>query len=242
MACRDARYNIASDARPHVVCIRIRKYNLCGIQKLYCNMETRATKPRDAILCPLPVVEFLTGGNTSETVRAAWGDCGTLANGKVEIRRSRVAQVTDRDTPGRGLFANADFTTGDTITVYGGQPIDLDVATRHKSTVAHRFMLRISDSDFVVDGSQYANGITRTPSPGGRFHPTSTDAPQLHQGAGAVANHAIGFAANASVDFVALSRSNACMTFPRIPTLRAKRNINVGDEILYDYGITHIGM
>ena len=205
-------------------------------------METRATKPHDAMRCPVHVAEFLMHGNPPDTGRAVWKDCGTLANGKIDIRRSQLVHVTDLDTPGRGLFANTDFATGDIITVYGGEPIDIDAATRRKSTVAHRYMLRISDSDFVVDGSHFAKGITRTPSPGGRFHPMSINGPQLHQGAGAAANHANGCAANAAIDFVSLTQSSACMTFPRIPVLRAKRNIQKGDEILFDYGTIHAGM
>lgn len=198
-------------------------------------MQTRSTKQHSAMRCPSQVAEVLMGDDQ-------WENCGTIANGKVEIRRSRVASVTDHDTPGRGLFAKADFATGDIITVYGGEPIDIDVATTQKSTVAHRFMLRISDSDFVVDGSQFANGIARTPSQDGIFHPTSTSGKQLQQGAGAMANHASGFSANAVISFVAFRQSNAYRTFPRIPTLRAKRNINQGDEILYNYGTIHAGM
>lgn len=57
-----------------------------------------------------------------------------------------------------------------------------------------------------------------------------------------MANHAIGRAANASIAFVALTQSKGLQVVPRIPTLRATRNISKGEEILFDYGTTHKGM
>jgi hypothetical protein len=182
------------------------------------------------------------GGDPPLSDKAAWMRCGTLSNGKLQIRKSTLVDVTDKDTPGRGLFANTNFKAGDIITVYGGRPIYQDEANKRKSTVAHRFMLRISDSTCIVDGSQFADGITRSASPGGRFHPIRTDGPQHYQGTGSMANHATGCAANAKIAFVALTRTNACKIFPRIPTLRAKRHIAKGEEILFDYGTLHRGM
>ena len=41
---------------------------------------------------------------------------------------------------------------------------------------------------------------------------------------------------NCSLSFVPLSRAEAMMLFPRIPTLRAHRPIVAGEEITFNYG------
>ena len=49
--------------------------------------------------------------------------------------------------------------------------------------------MRISDSDFLVDGWQYAAGISERPGADGVFHPVSEDATQWLQGCAPMANH-----------------------------------------------------
>ena len=200
-------------------------------------MNTRHHTPPGATFFPEDVANLLLRGVAPAHQHGTFATHGTLANGKVVIRRSSLVQVTNSPgLPGRGLFANTNFRVGDLITTYGGQPISLHTARLHKPTESHRFMLRISDSDFVVDGGHFADGIQQTASPTGSYHPVDDEGPQHHQGAGSMANHATGAQANAKLTFISMSTSNATRVLPRAPALRAKRDISRGEEILFDYG------
>ncbi|KAL3903074.1 MAG: hypothetical protein SGPRY_011819 [Prymnesium sp.] len=95
--------------------------------------------------------------------------------------------------------------------------------------------MRISDSDFLVDGWQYASGISDEPGPDGRFLPEE-NATQWTQGPGPLANHDA-HNANAVLSFVPINNSNeALRLLPRVPTLRAHRRISKGEEITFNYG------
>ena len=80
-----------------------------------------------------------------------WGDFGTLTNGQLEIRRSKVHRIIGSYELGRGLFACRDFAQNEIITVYGGELITSDEARLRKqdmSTQSRRYLMRISDSSF----------------------------------------------------------------------------------------------
>lgn len=197
-------------------------------------------KRQQVMRCLEPVQQLLMlGFIPDEADQEVWADFGTLANGKVEIRPSRVQTIVGENALGRGLFACQDFAFGDIITVYGGELITDDEAKLRRDTrgsQSHRYLMRISDSDFLVDGWQYASGISETTSRGGVFLPTHKFGTQYSQGAGPMANHDIGLGANAQVSFLPLANSEAFRLFPRVPTLRAIREIKTGEEIRFNYG------
>ena len=96
-----------------------------------------------------------------------WSEFGTLTNGQIEIRESRVRKILGGYALGRGLFACRDFAQNELITVYGGELITTDEAKSRKDskeTQSRRYLMRISDSDFLVDGWQYAANISDEPS------------------------------------------------------------------------------
>ena len=203
-------------------------------------MKTRQQTLPGATAFDETVADLLMRGVPPTHKREAFAKHGTLANGKVHIRRSTLTQVTQHEgLPGRGLFANTNFHAGDIITLYGGEPIPVHTARLRKTTELNRFLLRISDSDYVVDGGHFAHTIQQAASPTGRYHPMVLGGSQDNQGAGSMANHATGSLANAKIKFLSLSTSNATRVLPRAPALVAKRDICKGEEILFDYGTTH---
>lgn len=128
---------------------------------------------------------------------------------------------------GRGLFAKRDFLPNELITVYGGELITTDearVRKENRESQSRRYLMRISDSDFLVDGWQYASGIQETVGPDGVFLPKTEDATQWLQGCAPMANHDSANH-NAMLAFVPLGRDEALRLLPRIPTLRAHRHI-----------------
>jgi len=204
------------------------------------HMKTRQQTPPGATVFDETVADLLMRGVAPTHKREAFAKHGTLSNGKVQIRRSTLTQVTQhKGLPGRGLFANTTFHAGDIITVYGGEAIPVHVARHWKTTELNRFILRISDSDYVVDGGNFAAGIQQAASPTGRYHPVVIGGPQDNQGAGSMANHATRRLANAKITFLSLSTSNATRVLPRVPALVAKRYICKGEEILFNYGTKH---
>ena len=186
-------------------------------------------------------VQFLSCGSVPEEANPAfWSNFGTLANGGLEIRESKVKKVVGDYALGRGLFARREYAVDEIITVYGGELITREEANLRKEaheSLYGRYLLRISDSDFVVDGSQFASGIPDTPSgPDGCFFPVETKATQWMQGCAAMANHDP-TNLNAYISFETLNvPSEAASLYPRIPTLKAQRGICPGEEILFNYG------
>jgi len=171
---------------------------------------------------------------------AVWSNFGTLSNRQLEIRQSNVKRVIGDYALGRGLFARREYVENEIITVYGGELITLEEAKRRKEapeSQSRRYLMRISDSDFFVDGWQFASGISDTPNgPDSCFEPLSEDATQWVQGCAPMANHNPQ-SPNAKLSFVSLlGRSEASRLYPRVPVLRANRDIQVGEEIVWNYG------
>ena len=169
-----------------------------------------------------------------------WSDFGSLMNGHLEIKQSQVRKVIGSYELGRGLFACKDFLKDEVITVYGGELITSDEAKHRKDnreSQSRRYLMRISDSDFLVDGWMYAAGITEVPNEDGNFVPKDGDAAtQWMQGCGPMANHDSANH-NAYLSFIPLGRgAEYIKLLPRIPTLRAHRTIRAGEEILFNYG------
>ena len=187
-----------------------------------------------------PVQELLMlGFIPDEADLSVWDGFATLTNGKVEIRASRVERVIGEYALGRGLFACQDFAMNEIITIYGGELVTTEEAKLRKDRVgsqSRRYLMRISDSDFLVDGWHYASGIAEKPGRDGIFLPVDKHAVQYNSGPGPMANHDSGLGANASVSFVPLSRAEAQQLLPRVPTLRAIRPIKKGEEIRFNYG------
>ena len=161
----------------------------------------------------------------------SWFDYGTLANGQVEIRPSAVPGG------GRGLFALVPYAKGACVTVYSGEVLTADQAKQRKD---QSYVMRISDSSppTFVDGSFYAQGITRCECAEGRvvrYLPEPGDATRFEAtGPGPMANHAEARVANCQLIFQPLSQKHRLL--PRVPLLVAKHPIAVGEEIFYDYG------
>ena len=187
-----------------------------------------------------PVQQLLMLGSVPEMAdQHVWKGFATVTSGDCEIRASRVEKVIGENAVGRGLFAMRDFAVNEMITVYGGELITLEEAHLRKNkhgSQSHRYLMRISDSDFLVDGWHFASGISEKAGKGGIFLPAEKNATQFSQGCAAMANHDTGYAANATVSFVPLSRAEAFMLYPRVPTLRANRPIGKGEEIRFNYG------
>ena len=98
---------------------------------------------------------LMLGFLPEEADLSVWSEFGTLANGQLEIRRSKVHRIIGSYELGRGLFACRDFEQNEIITVYGGELITDDEARTRKediNTQSRRYLMRISDSDFLVDG------------------------------------------------------------------------------------------
>jgi hypothetical protein len=155
-----------------------------------------------------------------------WSSWGTLLNRKVE---ARVSEIGGRE--GRGLFAGVRFKRGEVITLYGGE---LLTAQKAKEITDHSYMLRISDSLYCIDGSQFANRITERE--GDRYLPLPADVDAGVQGAGSLANDARSDAnANAKLEFKVLGgRKEGAKLLPRVPMLVAMRDITAGEEILFN--------
>lgn len=187
-----------------------------------------------------PVQQLLMLGSVPEMAdQHVWNGFATVRNGDVQIRASRVEKIIGENAVGRGLFAMRDFAINEMITVYGGELITVEEAHQRKNkhgAQSHRYLMRISDSDFLVDGWHYASGISEKPGKGGIFLPADKNATQYSQGCAAMANHDTGNAANATVSFVPLARAEAFMLYPRVPTLRANRHVAKGEEIRFNYG------
>ena len=117
---------------------------------------------------------LMLGFLPEEADLSVWSEFGTLANGQLEIRRSMVHRIIGSYELGRGLFACRDFAQNEIITVYGGELITSDEARSRKedmSTQSRRYLMRISDSDFLVDGWQFAEGISDVVDEEGLFKP-----------------------------------------------------------------------
>ena len=189
----------------------------------------------------VPCQQLLMHGVLPENANTAvWSNFGTLTNGQLEIRQSNVKRIIGDYVLGRGLFARREYVVHEIITVYGGELITQGEAKRRKEdreSLSRRYLMRISDSDFLVDGWQFASGISDTPNgPDGSFLPVSEDATQWTQGCASMVNHDPANQ-NAYLSFLALdARSEAMRLYPRIPVLRAHRRISPGEEILFNYG------
>ena len=187
-----------------------------------------------------PCQQLLMHGVLHEKANpTVWSNFGTLTNGQLEIRQSKVKRIIEDNVLGRGLFARREYAVDEIITVYGGELITQEEAKRRTDACesrSRRYLMRISDSDFLVDGWQFASGISDTPGPDGSFLPMSEDATQWTQGCASMVNHDPANH-NACLSFLALdARSEAMRLYPRIPVLRALRRISPGDEILFNYG------
>ena len=151
-------------------------------------------------------------------------NCGTLRNGGVVIKQSTVEGAD------RGLFAGRAFAKGEAITVFGGQ-------LRHMSEKERCdpiYTIRLSGSDFLVDGYSYAEGIAATADAHGLYFPRDGDqARQWRQGAACMANQRRPF--NSKFEFVRAKDSLGGL-LPRIPFLQALEDIPEGTEIFVDYG------
>lgn len=134
-----------------------------------------------------PVQQLLMLGCVpAEADQEVWKDFATLTNGKVEVRASRVPTVLGDYSVGRGLFACVDFAQNELITIYGGELITTEEARLRKDTrdsQSRRYLMRVSDSDFLVDGWHYALGIEETAKEGsdGICWPIEPDATQWLQ-------------------------------------------------------------
>ena len=150
-----------------------------------------------------------------------------------------MQKIIGENALGRGLFACREYVVNELITIYGGELISTEEAKIRKETrgsQSHRYLMRISDSDFLVDGWHYASGISEKPVRGGLYLPHRENSIQYTQGPAAMANHDTGHLANATVSFVPLARAEAFQLLPRVPTLRANRTIQKGEEIRFNYG------
>jgi len=107
-----------------------------------------------------------------------------------------------------------------------------------RDSQSRRYLMRISDSDYLVDGWQFASGVQETAllENDGICWPMDAHATRWAQGCAAMANHDSGPAMNATLSFVPLARDEAHLLLPRIPTLRAHRHIKKGEDILFNYG------
>jgi hypothetical protein len=189
-----------------------------------------------------PVQQLLMLGCVpAEADQQLWSNLATLANKKVEARASLVKRLQGDFMVGRGLFACQDFQQNELICIYGGELITTEEARIRKGTLdsqSRRYLMRISDSDFLVDGWHFALGIQEQalPGSGDLCWPWDAHATQWSQGPGPMANHETGNDANATLCFVPLAKTEAVRLLPRIPTLRAHRLIRAGEEILFNYG------
>ena len=189
-----------------------------------------------------PVQQLLMLGCVpAEADQQLWSNLATLTNKKVEARASRVKRLQGDYMVGRGLFACVDFQQNELICVYGGELITTEEARIRKDirdSQSRRYLMRISDSDFLVDGWHFALGIQEQalPGSGDLCWPWDAHATQWSQGPGPMANHETGNDANATLCFVPLAKTEAVRLLPRIPTLRAHRLIRAGEEILFNYG------
>ena len=188
-----------------------------------------------------PCQQLLMHGVLHEKANpTVWSNFGTLTNGQLEIRQSKVKRIIGDNVLGRGLFARREYAVDEIITVYGGQLITQEEAKLRKEaweSQSRRYLMRISDSDFLVDGWQFASGISDTPNgPDGSFLPMSEEGTQWRQGCASMVNHDTANP-NAYLSFLDLDgRSEAMRLYPRIPVLRAHRCISPGEEILFNYG------
>ena len=153
---------------------------------------------------------------------------GTLANGRLAVRASTLAGQS-----GLGLFACVPFARGSCVTEYNGTLL-------HKSSIddiPRSHMLRISDSDYVIDGRTVALDIDReagTDETGGRTH-LFRDPRLAFGGMGPMANcQPKGVDNNVRVHFVDHGKGEG--TAPRRAFFVAKVDIAAGDEIFFDYG------
>lgn len=171
----------------------------------------------------------------SEKEPASWSDWGSLLNRKVVVKQSRVPNS------GRGLFAGVSFRRGQVVTIYGGRLM----TAREAENVNSDYLLRISGEGgkkecfYVVDGAHFASGLTHRE--GDLYMPAPSDPEQQRlraQGAGAMANAAPRSAesCNAQLEFRHLGRSALDRMLPALPMLIARREIEIDEEILFDYG------
>ena len=85
---------------------------------------------REAIMERLQPLQqlLMLGFLPEEADLSVWTSYGTVQNGWVEIRESRVERVLGEYAIGRGLFACRDFAMNELITVYGGELITAEEA------------------------------------------------------------------------------------------------------------------
>ena len=162
-----------------------------------------------------PVQQLLMlGCLPAEADPQVWSNLATLQNHKVEARASMVKRLQGDYMVGRGLFACVDFQPNELICIYGGELITTEEARVRKEahdSQSRRYLMRISDSDFLVDGWHFASGIQEKALPGSGelCWPWDAHATQWLQGPGPMANHETGNDANATLCFVPLAKTEA---------------------------------
>lgn len=189
------------------------------------------TYQQEALLAPLRTLLQL--GHLSAGVDARFAAYGTLTNGGVAIRESRTLELFGTKL-GRGLYAGRDFAKDEPITLYGGEVINITAGEARKRDHCASYVLRISDSDMLVDGMQFARGITDKPDENGFFLPKEPGATQWDQGCGSMANHDP-YHTTSYLWFLPLGTGEAFSLLPRVPMLRAVRDIKAGEEVTYNY-------
>ena len=188
----------------------------------------------------------------------AWG---TLHNGRLEARDSTRGGDYGRGL--FAAKGGAGFREGEAITLYSGKLLtrkQMEARTDEKG--GHMYMMRISGSgrDMFIDGKDFADGVTETQrDKEGHilYVPKQDDLKRWHQGPGSLANDSRGQKdANARLDFVQLDKEGVrcCVTLtrlaqdcwsrsctllaaqlvPKVPIFFAKRDIEPGEEILFD--------
>mmetsp|Transcript_15657 Transcript_15657/g.39856 ORF Transcript_15657/g.39856 Transcript_15657/m.39856 type:complete len:886 (-) Transcript_15657:76-2733(-) len=195
-------------------------------------MGTGLTYQQEALLAPLR--ELLQLGHISAGVDPRFKSLGTLNNGGVCIRESKTLELFGTKL-GRGLFAGRDFVKDEPVTLYGGEVIAIAAGEQRKQRHCASYVLRISDSDMLVDGFQFAGNISEKPDESGAFLPADgRSATQWDQGCGSCSNHDP-YHTTSYLWFMPLGTGEAFSLLPRVPMLRAVRDIQAGEEVTYNY-------
>lgn len=123
---------------------------------------------------------------------------------------------------GRGLFADAAFAKGDYITQFTGEMITRSKADRRP---CKRFMVSFGHA-LVIDTCRNFEDVAKRASRGSSAY-----------GYAQYANHQPDPSLlNAKVDTLVIGPRRTQRTYPNTVWLRATRDINPGDQILYSYG------
>jgi hypothetical protein len=123
---------------------------------------------------------------------------------------------------GRGLFAEAAFAKGDYITQFTGEMITRSKADRRP---CKRFMVSFGHA-FVIDTFRKFTDVAKRASRGSSAY-----------GYAQYANHQPDHKLlNAKVDTLVIGPRRTQRTYPNTVWLRATRDINPGDQIMYSYG------